>query len=35
MAKVTVTDPEGAEWSVRRWWFKTLPYQSGIDFVWD
>ena len=33
MAKVTVTDPEGAEWSVRRWWFKTLPYQSGIDFV--
>jgi hypothetical protein len=33
VAKVTVTDPEGAEWSVHRWWFKTLPYESGIEFL--
>ena len=33
MAKVTVTDPEGAQWSVGRWWFKTIPWQSGIDFL--
>jgi hypothetical protein len=33
MAKVTVTDPSGAEWSVRRWWFKAVPWQSGIEFI--
>ena len=33
MAKVRVTDPTGAQWTVRRWWFKTIPYQSGIEFL--
>jgi hypothetical protein len=33
MAKVTVTDPSGAEWTVQRWWFKTIPYETGIDFL--
>jgi hypothetical protein len=33
MAKVTVTDPDGAQWSVRRWWFKSIPGQSGIEFL--
>jgi hypothetical protein len=33
MAKVTVTDPDDAEWTVRRWWFTAVPYQSGIDLL--
>ena len=33
MARMTVADPAGTEWSVGRWWFKTIPWQSGIDFL--
>jgi hypothetical protein len=33
MAKMTVSDPTGVEWSVQRWWFKTIPYETGIDFL--
>jgi hypothetical protein len=33
MAKLTVIDPSGAQWSVRRWWFKTIPYETGVDFL--
>jgi hypothetical protein len=33
MAKVAVTDPDGTAWTVRRWWFRTIPYQTGIDFL--
>ncbi|ABM13381.1 hypothetical protein [Mycolicibacterium vanbaalenii] len=25
-----VTDPDGVEWTVRRWWWKTLPYETGF-----
>jgi hypothetical protein len=28
-----VTDPTGAQWSVRRWWVKTIPYETGISFL--
>jgi hypothetical protein len=30
---VTVTDPDGAQWTVRRWWFKAFPIQTGIEFL--
>ena len=33
MAKVTATPPDDAQWSVRRWWFTALPYESGIQFL--
>jgi hypothetical protein len=33
MPKVTVTDPEGVAWTVRRWWFTAVPWQSGIEFL--
>ncbi|AQT82869.1 hypothetical protein B1R94_16740 [Mycolicibacterium litorale] len=25
-----VTDPEGITWSVRRWWWKTIPWETGF-----
>jgi hypothetical protein len=31
MAKVTVTDPTGENWTVRRWWFTAIPWQSGFQ----
>ena len=26
-----VTDADGVRWSVRRWWWKTIPWQTGFD----
>lgn len=31
MARVTVTDPEGEAVTVRRWWWRTVPWQTGFD----
>jgi hypothetical protein len=31
MAKVT--DPEGVNWSIRRWWWRTVPWESGIALI--
>ena len=28
-----VTDPSGAQWSVHRWWWKTLPWETGLEFL--
>ena len=28
-----VTDPNGVTWSVHRWWFKAVPYETGIGFL--
>ena len=28
-----VTDPNGVRWRVRRWWWKTVPWETGIDFL--
>lgn len=25
-----VVGPDGVEWTVRRWWWKTLPYETGF-----
>ncbi|MGE0780221.1 hypothetical protein [Mycolicibacterium sp.] len=25
-----VTDPAGVAWTVRRWWWKTLPWETGF-----
>jgi hypothetical protein len=25
-----VTDPEGVGWTVRRWWWKTVPWETGF-----
>jgi hypothetical protein len=33
MAKVKVTDPDGTEWTVRRWWFTAMPSETGIGFL--
>jgi hypothetical protein len=33
MAKVTVVDPSGEQWTVRRWWFTPIPWESGIAFI--
>lgn len=30
MARVTVTDPEGETVTVRRWWWRTLPWETGF-----
>jgi len=30
MATVSVTDSDGSTWTVRRWWWKTVPWQSGF-----
>jgi hypothetical protein len=30
MAKVTVTDPNGAQWTVRRWWWSAVPSETGL-----
>lgn len=30
MSQVTVTDPDGVSWSVRRWWWKTIPWETGF-----
>lgn len=30
MAAARVTDPEGVEWVVRRWWWRTIPWESGF-----
>lgn len=26
-----VEDPDGSTWRIRRWWWKTLPWQTGFD----
>lgn len=26
-----VTDPDGATWRVRRWWWKTVPWETGFS----
>lgn len=26
-----VVDPEGVTWRVRRWWWNTVPWQTGFD----
>lgn len=31
-----VIDPDGVRWSVRRWWWKTIPWETGfatLDFL--
>ena len=28
-----VADPYGVKWSVHRWWFKAVPYETGIGFI--
>ena len=28
-----VTDANGVKWSVNRWWFKAIPWETGIDFL--
>ena len=31
-----VTDPDGVSWSIRRWWWKTIPWETGfatLDFL--
>ena len=30
MSQRTVTDPDGSSWSVRRWWWKTIPWETGF-----
>lgn len=30
MARVTVTDPEGETVTVRRWWWRTIPWETGF-----
>ena len=25
-----VTDPDGVSWTVRRWWWKTVPWETGF-----
>lgn len=25
-----VVDPEGVTWTVRRWWWKTVPWETGF-----
>lgn len=25
-----VTDPDGVSWRVRRWWWKTVPWETGF-----
>lgn len=25
-----VTDPDGVQWRVRRWWWKTVPWETGF-----
>ncbi|VEG54303.1 Uncharacterised protein [Mycolicibacterium aurum] len=27
----TVTDPDGATWRVRRWWWRTVPWETGFS----
>jgi hypothetical protein len=31
MAKAEVTDPTGTKWTIRRWWFSPMPWQTGLD----
>ncbi|KUH97878.1 hypothetical protein AU190_21820 [Mycolicibacterium acapulense] len=31
MARVTVTDPEGETVTVRRWWWRTIPWETGFS----
>ena len=33
MAKVTVTDPSGEEWTVGRWWLSGFPGDTGIGLI--
>jgi hypothetical protein len=33
VAKAEVTDPTGAQWTIRRWWFSAMPWQTGLDFL--
>jgi hypothetical protein len=28
-----LTDPNGVSWSVQRWWFKSVPWETGIEFL--
>lgn len=28
-----VTDPDGVRWTVRRRWWKTIPWETGFDSV--
>lgn len=30
MSQLTETDPDGSTWSVRRWWWKTIPWETGF-----
>lgn len=30
---VEVIDPEGVSWSVRRWWWRTLPWETGFATI--
>ncbi len=25
-----VTDPDGVRWNVRRWWWQTIPWETGF-----
>ncbi|MFV9636403.1 hypothetical protein [Mycobacterium neumannii] len=31
MARATVTDPEGETVTVRRWWWRTIPWETGFS----
>ncbi|TRW84783.1 hypothetical protein FK535_09840 [Mycolicibacterium sp. 018/SC-01/001] len=26
-----VVDPDGVTWRIRRWWWNTVPWQTGFD----
>ncbi|MGY4708508.1 hypothetical protein ACXDF8_02915 [Mycolicibacterium sp. CBM1] len=28
-----VTDPDGVTWSVRRWWWRTVPWETGFGTI--
>ncbi len=28
-----VTDPDGVTWSVRRWWWRTVPWGTGFATI--